>query len=842
MGWSTTLRVLSAALLVTPAAFVAAGSAGAATAAPPPVVLAKQVAPGLTGATQLRPTDGTKVLQVAVSIAHPHDADELATFNAMYTPGNALFHHFLTPTQFNARFGVDTTTAGRIEHDVTSKGLTVEYANPDRSYLTLHGTVAQIEKTFAVDLADFTGADGNVFRANVQGPTVPAGVNAVLGLSSLSTFKTHQDICVRGQCTGSMTPQDLWSIYDQPDTNRGLGQKVGIFGEGDIEQPVKDLRQFELAQTGNGIARGPLPQVPVRRIPVANPQDAADVDKTGLGEWDLDEDAITGMAPDLAELSYYFGKDLSDASIGGTYSAWANDPDGPLTGNSSFGGCESLNVALGGAAALDPLLRQATMEGRTMFVSTGDVGGSCGVGPAGVNGVSNGGAPAVEYPSSSPYVVAVGGTVLYSATTTPTGSTQAQPAARSQEIAWTHTGGGTSMFEPKPIWQQGISTIAGVCAADASGNPTTTPTPCRGVPDVASLSGDVVTNGYAIVSNGVYTASGGTSLSSPLWAGMWARVLAGHPSTCTAYGSNGALGFAGPILYSLGKNAVRDAADFYDISVGSNVQWTAIPRNPADPSGWDYVSGLGTPDVKGIMTDADCGRLTPVVAANPQIALDRTVAPATGTCLQGPVSDPAGDAQVNAFPTNTAPSGDPAVDITVLDVQSSATVLTFTSKVVDLSAPATPEEEIQMEWLFSYGGTHYFVLADNNAPAGPPSFTLSDFDANGLSQMLAPLTGSYDTATSTISAVLPYATFNGVATSKIVDGSALTSVSVESFYGPQGAAEADVASYGACPVIVSMTSAATPAVPEVPARPLVLVTGALTVFGAVVLRRRRARA
>src|SRR5207247_2357204 len=135
----------------------------------------------------------------------------------------------------------------------------------------------------------------------------------------------------------------------------------------------------------------------------------------GLGEWDLDETAVTGMSPDLAQLSFYFGQDLGDASINATWQAWANDSNGPAIGNSSFGGFEFLQVALGGQVAFDDVLRSLTEEGRTMFNATGDTGGSCAAIIA-LNGIQNNGMPTVQSPASSPYVTAVGGTVLYTQT------------------------------------------------------------------------------------------------------------------------------------------------------------------------------------------------------------------------------------------------------------------------------------------------------------------------------------------------------------------------------------------------------------------------------------------
>jgi len=286
------------------------------------------------------------------------------------------------------------------------------------------------------------------------------------------------------------------------------------------------------------------------------------------------------MAPDIAELSFYFAQDLSSTDAALSY--WANE-DGstaPAVANMSIGGCEALNVALGGAATTEGILQQLAAEGRTLFVSSGDTGGSCAVEPlVNLNGVENTGVPNTQWPASSDDVVSVGGTVLYT-----DGGT---PPQRSLEYTWTHGGGGTSFFVPRPAWQADVPVIQGRCVADLNGDPVTGDTPCRGVPDVSALSGDVITNSYATVDEtGADTFGAGTSLSSPLWVGMWARVLAAHSAP---------IGFAAPILYGVGNDATGDADGFFDISTGSNVQYQAIPRNPADPSGWDYTNGYGVP-------------------------------------------------------------------------------------------------------------------------------------------------------------------------------------------------------------------------------------------------------
>ncbi len=328
------------------------------------------------------------------------------------------------------------------------------------------------------------------------------------------------------------TPQDLWSVYDQPDAYRGAGQKLAVFGSGASDGTIADLAQFE--------RQNHLPAVPVT---VTNVGPGPFTDTSGAAEWDIDTQASTGMAPDAAGLTLYFGSSLVDATVAAMLTTWANDPNGPAQADASFGECErtpldpvllglpgdvsqdpnaTVGIALGNN--LEPVaeqtLRQAAVEGRTLFSSSGDTGSSCpalllpvvGAG----NGLLNQVVPLTSYPASSPYAVAVGGTVLY--------TNQTKPTTRFLEYAWPFTGGGDTLLIDAPAYQRGTPGLILPCLATPDGQLTNTGQPCRGIPDVAAQSGDALTNGYAIVAAGAPGQGGGTSLSAPLWAGMWARV------------------------------------------------------------------------------------------------------------------------------------------------------------------------------------------------------------------------------------------------------------------------------------------------------------------------------
>jgi hypothetical protein len=318
--------------------------------------------------------------------------------------------------------------------------------------------------------------------------------------------------------------------------------------------------------------------------------------------------AIHGMAPGISREVLYFAPSLADSELTAAIGAWVNDPNGPPIMNASLGECEqipilnpilnnpllnpingnnnpgALPVSQAVSQASEPattqLLQQAVMEGRNFFAASGDDGSSCTVAYPGANGVANEGLPLTSDPANTPFSTGVGGTVLY--------GNGDEPAGRTLERAWEYSGGNASPFIRAPDYQQGVANLSHPCAVDGNGQPTNTGSLCRGVPDVAALSGDAVANGYTIVSNGQDAGGSGTSLSSPLWAGMWADVLSTAPPGAT-------YGFANPSIYAIAKDPARYGAAFTDITAGAN------GLNPA-LGGYDYVTGFGIPRLAGLIS------------------------------------------------------------------------------------------------------------------------------------------------------------------------------------------------------------------------------------------------
>jgi hypothetical protein len=761
-GAASGLLVLSAfatPLLASGAtATASAGRASAPVRVTHTEVLRNDVVPGLGKDTRLGAASAGERIQVTLTLNRPHAAAERSLVNAMYTPGNPAYHQFLTPARFDARFGVAAATFDAVRSWVLRDGLTAVWSAGSRDVLALSGTVAQAERTFHVAIDRYRTAAGKRFYANTAGPTVPAGmsVEGLFGLNNLLAMhrgpigpsravlktpgaRTNQSECEGSTCIGLTTPQDLWSVYDQPGGYRGnpngnlkvdygQGQQMAIFGEGQTGPVVDNLREFE--------SLNKLPRVPVTVVRVDGPK-ANYSDNSGEGEWDLDSQASTGMSPDVSRLVFYFGTSLSDADVENMFAHWADDPNGPLQANASFGECEENPV--GNALASTPAaysageaftiateaaLEKAVLEGRTLFSSAGDTGSTCPVVPVNLNGVAYQ-VPGVNYPASSPYVVAVGGTVLY--------TTSKTPPTRSEEYAWTYGGGGTSDIFPEPKWQKAISAVNGECLSTDKGGTATPGTTCRGVPDVAAQSGDIVSNGYGIEASGQTDYPGaGTSLSSPLWMGMWTRIQAaayGHRN-CKA---NGAVsfpgnGFAAPALYAA---YAKDASkDFFDIGGGTSSPPTVNGEYHSGP-GWDYLSGMGAPDVTNLIKDID--RNSTLAPADPVLPVPGAAPNATrpNDCTALFTSPPGSD----SYPLGLESGNNPQLDIlagnmntvTVKGSKDLETVMVINDLSTAAANPAGGGNEYYFLW--TYGGKEYFSVAQVNNQTG--AVTYNDGYVNG---------------------------------------------------------------------------------------------------------------
>jgi hypothetical protein len=716
-----------AALVLVLAAFAFTATASGANPAivattnVPTTTLTADVVPSLGSYTDLGPVASDQQMNVVVPLQH--DTAAIAAYEAsLNNPSSSSYEQWLTPAQFQARFDAPAANVATVRSFVTRDGLQLYNTNGLGDLTEASGTAAQVEQTFDVALHNYVASDGTHFYANVNAPLVPSGVGVVgvLGLQNLVQLKDPkakpggpgnpepqgQCVPVAGACTGLLGPTDLWSVYDQPSTDLGNGQSIGIIGEGQTADVISALREFE--KTRN------LPVVPVQ---VYWTDPGPKTDDSGRIEWELDTQASTGMAPDVSQLRLYFGSDLSVGGLATSLQTWASDPNGPNQVNASIGICEdnpALDGLLGPAQTASGFaLAQAATEGRAFFAATGDTGAGCAIGATAVNGVTYGPVESGAYPASDPNATGVGGTVLY------TNGAATNPQ-RVDEHAWDHGGGTASHFIAQPAYQNGITALqANACVSQPDGQPYPLGTLCRGTADVAALSGDATVivdgvggleaDGYDMTdfdpSSNTYSdhfAEGGTSLSSPLWAGMWARVNAAHAN---AQRKPTPLGNANAVLYHVASTTPNA---FFDVTEGAN----PLPATP----GWDFPTGLGTPVLANIIKAADNGNTKALSKAMPT-GSDPAPIQAAGPNYGCPATfnDPDGDASSlpGSAPQLDILHGDVALSSDGAHVRAALTLANFT--------PTLPTGWTNADWIM------YWTQPDDGT--APPATYTHDYYA-----------------------------------------------------------------------------------------------------------------
>jgi pseudomonalisin/xanthomonalisin len=501
----------------------------------------------LVNATDVGPAAAATPMRIAVA---------LNVRNAAALQRGIQNHVVVTPAQFRASYAPTAAQADAVASYLTSNGFSSVQVASNRLLVTAQGTAARASAAFNTPIERFSQNGHDVF-ANTKVAQVPSSLRstvlAVLGLNDAAQVRVHPVVAATNppsSCvvTGvgypcSYNPQGFWQVYDATSAPTGASTSVAIFAEGAVNQVITDLRTEE---TANALA-----QVPATIVPVG----PGSSDTSGLDEWDMDTQYSTGMAGTVAHLYLYDTTSLNDSDITAEFNQFAAD-NVAKAASASFGECEFQASLDGSMQADDNAFMEAAAQGQTVFGSAGDTGGFCPVGAA-VNGVPAG-APDVNYPASSPWVISAGGTTLV---TNADGS-------YSNEIAWAAGGGGPSLFEAAPAYQSNVVPPLGTVCATAG-------VACgRAVPDVA-MDADP-NSGANVYVSGQPAGVGGTSLSSPLTLGVWARLESASGNT---------LGFAGPLLY-----AAAGSPAFHDIVLGDTGPYPATP-------GYDLATGNGTFDV-----------------------------------------------------------------------------------------------------------------------------------------------------------------------------------------------------------------------------------------------------
>jgi kumamolisin len=446
----------------------------------------------------------------------------------------------LTRDEFASEYGPDPASIALIEAFAAEYGLVATpHVSAGRRSVSLTGSETALQEAFGVTLTRQV-INGHTFRVREGSIMLPQELSgivvAVLGLDNRPQAKPHFRPAIIAQTENiSYNPNQVATLYNFPAGATAAGQTIGLielgggFAQSDITAYFQSLDL-------------PVPNVVAVSVDggTNSPGDPNGPD----GEVMLDIEVSAAVAPG-ATIAVYFAPNTDQGFIDAISTAVHDTANTPSVISISWGGPESTWTAQS-VAALDAACQAAAAVGVTITVACGDNGST--------DGVSDG-ANHVDFPASSPHVLACGGTELVG-----TGSTI------TSEVVWNElagdegaTGGGVSDLFPLPTWQQNQN----VPAPTTSGGG-------RGLPDVAGNADP--STGYNIQVDGETAVIGGTSAVAPLWAGLIALANAQNGDDA---------GFVNPTLYS-------NPTAFNDITSGNNGAFSAGP-------GWDACTGLGSP-------------------------------------------------------------------------------------------------------------------------------------------------------------------------------------------------------------------------------------------------------
>jgi kumamolisin len=503
----------------------------------------------IPGATKSSPCDPSEPMQVTVVLRRRPSKKKAPSLPELIQRGERL-----TRRQFASRYGADPEDIKQVEEFAQANGLTVESVNPGARTMRLSGTAGAFSRAFRVDLFRYAYT-GGTYRGRAGAVYVPAEleeiVRDVLGLDDRPQARPHcrilRNVTPAASAPSSYTAPQVAQLYDFPTALNGAGETIGIIELGG-GYTQSDLNSYFSAL---GIT---TPTVSAVSVDGAQNQPSGDPNGSDA-EVMLDIEVAGAVAPG-AKIVVYFAPNTDSGFLDAINQAAMDNQNKPSVLSISWGGPESTWTSQS-LQSYNNALQSAAGVGVTVCVACGDNGST--------DGVSDGEAH-VDFPASSPYSLACGGTHLVGSGQTIT-----------DEQVWNDlpndgaTGGGVSATFPIPSWQDAAGVPPSVNPGNFKG---------RGVPDVA---GDAdPSTGYQVEVDGSSEVVGGTSAVAPLWAGLITLL---NQSLKTP------VGYLNPNLY---QKVALSAGSFHDITSGNNGSYQAQP-------GWDACTGWGSPNGAAIL-------------------------------------------------------------------------------------------------------------------------------------------------------------------------------------------------------------------------------------------------
>ena len=522
----------------------------------------------------------------------PTQQSELARLlAAQQDPDSSLYHQWLTPAEFGARFGASDADLAQVTAWLAAQGFIVDEIPAGRRLVAFSGSAAQVAAAFHTPLHIYR-VDGTDHLANAEDPQIPVGLSGLIaGIVSLHNFRRTSEMGALAPlsmqpeysagATHYLFPADFATIYDLnpllAEGTNGTGSSIAIAARSNIK-----LSDVEAFRSMAGLSAND----PIVTLDGADPGLVAH----DQGESTLDAE-WSGAAAPAAKVNLVVAASTAATDgidLAATYIV--NHSAAPVV-SVSYGSCEQ-QMGAAELAFYNSLWEQAASQGMSVFVASGDAGAAGCSAPTATAGSQ----PAVNGLCSSPYSTCIGGTgfneganaAQYWSATNSAGYSSA--LSYIPEEVWNESGsnggaelwasgGGASTVYTQPVWQANVN---GTGAANGM----------RAVPDLALAAADH--DGYFVAENGSFWIASGTSAATPSFAGIMALVVQSQHGASQ--------GNANPRLYTL-----AGAADdpFHTTPSGDN-SVPGVSGFTATGAAYNLATGLGSVDaallVKGWST------------------------------------------------------------------------------------------------------------------------------------------------------------------------------------------------------------------------------------------------
>lgn len=611
-----------------------------------------------------------------------------ALLKAQQTPGSSLYHKWLTPSEYASRFGLSDSDLATVETWLQDQGFTVDRVANSHNSISFSGSVSQVNAAFQTTMGYYR-VGGKTHFANATQLSIPQALGGVIqSVRNLNDFRPKPQVhfhvsrsdAARPSFTSSesgdhyLQPGDVGTIYDiNPAYDAGYtgsGQSIAVVGQSAIE--VSDIEHFQSA-AGLTVKDPTVVLVPDSGTATFSSEDEA--------ESDLDLEYSGGIAKGASISFVYVGSNQSYSVFDALQYA-VDTQIAPII-SMSYGTCEA-ELSSNDYATLESIMEQAASQGQSVVVAAGDNGSTDCYGESGLTATEQE-ALAVDYPASSAYVTAIGGTEFPAADVTSSNTTYWEPATGSDvvtsaksyipEEAWNDDatcaeyvsdgssplcsgGGGVSTLTARPSWQTGVTGIS-------SGS-------YRLVPDL-SLDASPVNGGYLYCTSDTsawsqgqqsscsdgfrdsstqdLTVAGGTSFGAPIFAGMLAILNQKQNST--------GQGLVDSTLYQLAADSSKYASAFHDITSGGNqcdagseYCSTTGESEYATTTGYDQPTGLGSVDFYNLLSDWTSGSSSSLESTATSLSA-AVAAPASGADDTITITVAPQSASIASTPTGT---------------------------------------------------------------------------------------------------------------------------------------------------------------------------------------------